>query len=124
MRPILNSLWISPLPVSDTVLEQSKKLAILENVVIVETDKITGISSTEILQSWDFEGSKQSFYEFLEKYSDIQDTSLDPLSAKKIIFEYALILRNEPKLPIELFPPDWPRYRADQVYKKIKKHIA
>lgn len=123
MRPILNSLWISPLKISAAILGQAKNLGLLENVAIVETNTILGISKTDILKSWDFEISKNLFYEFIDKYSTIKFEDLDSFTAKKIIFEYALILKREPKLPIELFPADWPRYRADQIYKKIKKQI-
>lgn len=124
MRPILNSLWISPLPVAKDVLKQADFLNLLENVAVVETDKIAGISDRQILRSWDFEGSKDSLYGFIKKYSETKYETLDSFSAKKIIFEYALILKCEPKLPIELFPSDWPKYRADQIYKKVKKQIA
>jgi phenylacetic acid degradation operon negative regulatory protein len=124
MRPVLNSLWISPLPVSDDVLSRAKKLEITSSVAVVETDQISGISKEEILCSWDFEGSRKMFYEFIDKYSATKFEGLDSFSAKKIIFEYALILKREPKLPIELFPADWPRYRADQIYKKVKKQIG
>lgn len=124
MRPILNSLWVSPLPVVEDVLKQAGELNLLKNIAIVETDKISGISDHQILDSWNFEGSKDSFYQFIQKYSDIKHDTLDSFSAKKIIFEYALILKDEPRLPIELFPSDWPRYRADQIYKKVKKRIG
>jgi phenylacetic acid degradation operon negative regulatory protein len=124
MRPILNSLWISPLVLSSVVLSKAKKLNLLENVAIVETNSILGISKEDILKSWDFKTSKSLFYEFIDKYSTIKFENLDSFTAKKIIFEYALILKREPKLPIELYPADWPRFRADQIYKKIKKQIS
>lgn len=123
MRPILNSLWISPLVLSSIVLSKAKNLNLLENVAIVETDSILGISKEDILKSWDFKTSKNLFYEFINKYSTIKFENLDSFTAKKIIFEYALILKREPKLPIELYPTDWPRFRADQIYKKVKKQI-
>ena len=54
----------------------------------------------------------------------LKNRDASSFEVKKIIFKYALILGNQPKVPIELFPKDWPEFRANLVYKKIRRLIT
>lgn len=124
-RMILTGLWISPLDLRDKLETYAKKLGIYDNIFICETDKIsTGVSQEELLALWGFEKSKAEIYAYIQEAEEFLKRK-DPNSfeIKKMIFKYALILENQPKLPIELFPKDWPQFRANVVYKKIRRKL-
>lgn len=125
MRPILNSAWISPCDLKSHILESAKALNILDKILYVETANIEGISKDEIVKSWDFEASKDQYEEFIKKAQDITNSKdSNKLAYKRLILEYAIIINNEPKLPIELFPSDWPKFRATLLYKKAKRLMS
>ncbi len=127
MRPVLGSLWISPLSVGGEVISCARKFGIYEKVIYIETDHVEGLSQSQILSAWDFDKYKQYYEGFIEKADQFLSSKQEVDSRmylKKLIFEYALILNNEPNLPIELFPNDWPKFRAQLMYKKIRRRLS
>jgi len=125
-KMILTGLWISPLDLRKELEDYAKKIGVHKNVFICETDKIsTGISQEELLALWGFEDSREEIYEFIKESEDfLKIRSRSSFETKKMIFKYALILNNQPKVPIELFPKDWPQFRANLVYKKIRRLLS
>jgi len=126
LKMILTGLWLTPMP-SKTYLEDiAKRLGIYQNVFICETSEIsTGITQEELLLIWDFEKSKNEIYHFLEEADIFLKTKhKTSFEIKKMIFKYALILENQPKVPIELFPKDWPQFRANLAYRKIRRLLT
>ena len=126
LKMILTGLWITPLDISKQIEIEAKKLGIFKNLIIVESEKIsTGISQDELQSLWNFEKSKNEIYSYInlaEKF--LKEGSKSSYEIKKMIFKYAMILNNQPKLPIELFPKDWPQFRANLIYKKIRRSLS
>lgn len=126
LRPVLNSLWITPLDKTEEILKSVRKLDVLQNVIMVESDQVIGITQEQIVSSWDFKKVKNLFLEFIEKSENLlsEKPIVSNFEIKQMIFEYALILNNEPALPIELLPRDWPKFRAHLQYKKLRRIIG
>ena len=100
-------------------------MGIFSNVLIFKTNEIiSGLSVNEFAKLWNFEKSKEEIYKYIE---DAEKYLVQPdkknFETKKMIFRYALILENQPKLPIELFPKDWPQFRASLIYKKVRRSL-
>jgi len=125
LKPVLNSLWITPLNLKDSILKYAIDNKIISNVAVVYTENISGLTNDSILSTWDFSRTRCDLEAFIEEGQIFIQNSQNSsrINCKLMIFRYALILNSEPKLPIELFPSDWPRYRADQIYKKIRNLI-
>ena len=122
MKPILNSLWVGAIDRKQVILTEISNLNIQDKVLFVETEMPLGISKNDILKGWDFEISRSYYEEFITKCNlYFSNPSKDNYKTKKFIFEYALILNTEPNLPIELLPDNWPKFRAQLQYKKIKR---
>jgi phenylacetic acid degradation operon negative regulatory protein len=126
LRPILNSLWITPLDKTEEILKSIRKWDVLQNVIMIESDQVIGIDQEKIASSWDFEKVKNLFLEFIEKSENLlsKRSMVSNFEIKKMIFEYALILNGEPAFPIELLPRDWPKFRAHLQYKKLRRIIS
>jgi phenylacetic acid degradation operon negative regulatory protein len=125
LQPTLNSLWLTPLPLTDKILAKTHEFGLDGKVFIMESDNVHGLSQDQLTSAWDFDGARKLYYDFInknEKY--LTSANISKLEAKRIILDYAIVLNNEPKLPIELFPADWPKYRADQIYKKIRRIVS
>ncbi len=126
VRMIMSGLWITPLDIKKDIIEEAKKANIYECLIIVESDSISsGLSKESFQKLWNFDSSKREIYNFIdsaERY--IKDKDKTSYDTKKIIFQYASILSNQPQLPIELFPADWPQFRANLTYKKIRRLLT
>ncbi|MFH1855528.1 MAG: hypothetical protein ABH810_03955 [bacterium] len=125
-KMVFNGLWISPLDISSGLTIFSKKSGIFKKILIIESNEIsTGITKEELQTLWNFDSSKQDIYQFINKAEIfLKQRIRDSFEVKKIIFEYALILKSQPKLPIELFPSDWPQFRAGISYRKVKRLLT
>jgi len=125
LRPYLNSYWITPIDVKDKIMEKAGELDIKSDVLILETENILGKNNDDLLSAWDFEKSRSFFEEFsIESERLLSDTTRSPYDIKIMIFKYALILNSQPQLPIELMPKDWPQFRANLQYKKVRRLLS
>ena len=126
LKMILTGLWITPLNIADILEAEARKIGISKNIVIIESEKIiTGITQQELKALWNFESSKEEIYKFIRQADEfLNQQNISSYEIKKMIFRYAMILNNQPKLPIELFPSDWPQFRANLIYKKIKRLLT
>jgi len=126
LRPVIGRLWVTPLDKTEKILNYARKLGVLDNIIVVESDKIIGLTQEKIASSWGFEKARTLFLEFIEKSENFlnKKSAVSSFEVKKMIFEYALILNSEPAFPIELLPQDWPKFRAHLQYKKLKRIIS
>ncbi len=125
LKPVLNSLWVTPVPVRDKILHYIAKNNLNEMVMFVESDNVIGLSSQKMLSVWNFDRFRVFYNDFMKKADEILNSpKRDRFELKKLIFEYATILNCEPNLPIELMPKDWPRFRANLYYKRVKRAIS
>jgi len=124
LRPALRSLWVTPLDLKDRLIETVEQLEIQEQTVIVEAEEGTGISTAALVKAWDFNKCRSLYEDFITQSDQLihdREQRESPNEIKKLIFQYALILNNEPRLPIELLPKDWPKFRAQLQYKKLRR---
>jgi len=125
LKPILNSLWITPLDVKEQVSKYVQKNHLTNRVLLTETEILEGMDTLEILKAWNFDKFRVLYEEFMKKVDLILSSKdSENFEKKKLIFEYASILNCEPQLPIELLPRDWPRFRAGLYYKRLRRTIS
>ena len=125
LRPILNSAWITPLDLSAKIINYAKELKIENNLIYIEAAKIAGFNQEDLLNAWDFDEYKQKYESFItDSQNLINSKQQSRFEFKKMIFKYAILLNNQPKLPTELLPKDWPYLRAQMQYKRIKRLIG
>ena len=125
LRPYLNSYWITPLDLSREIIDKARQLGVEKEVIIIVSDTIIGKDDIDLIRNWDFDKSRALLEEFAVK-SEALISSRDrtPYDIKLMIFNYALILNSQPRLPIELMPKDWPEFRANLQYKKVRRLLS
>lgn len=126
LKMILTGLWITPLDLKDQLEQKAKDLGIFSNFMLIESSDIsTGISQEQLRNLWPFDKSRQEIYDFINDSTNyLAQKQKISFETKKLIFKYAMILENQPKLPIELFPSDWPQFRAQLVYRKVRRLLS
>ena len=124
-RPILNSVWVTPLDESEKILSYARSIGVEKNIIHLVASSIAGLNQQDILNAWDFETYKKEYEEFIAQSNEVLTSKqIERFDLKKLIFQYAILLNNEPKLPIELMPNDWLSLRAQMQYKKIRRLIS
>ncbi|MDH4358555.1 MAG: hypothetical protein OEV37_01225 [Candidatus Berkelbacteria bacterium] len=119
LKPYLNSLWVSPKDCKSNISKIAERLGVKNYLILIcEQTEL----NQELIKIWDFEKFRKMYEEFIDESENVI-TLKDKLEAKKMILNYAFILNSEPNLPIELMPNDWPRFRANMQYKKLRRII-
>lgn len=123
-RAIIKGLWFSPMPILNKVSEAVKKNGIDGMVITGESGEMFGIEEEMVSRAWEFDHHRDQLENFIKLAQNALDTkNLNRLEIKELIFFFAIILNNEPIVPIELLPKDWPKYRAVLLYKRLKNLI-
>lgn len=125
LRPVLGSAWITPLNLKNEIIKITSDLKIGNSYIMLETENVYGTDREALLSAWDFNKYRLYFEAFITRSTELlnKKSEVGLLELKKLVFEYALILNGEPRLPIELMPKDWPEFRAGLIYKKIRRLI-
>ena len=127
MRAFFNSLWVSPLDIKSKIAKYVKANFLEKNVVTFEVTQNGTFSNTENLRSaWDLNPIREKYLNFIEKSNEILKSPerSDKYLLKLHIFEFATIVQEDPNLPIEFLPRDWPFYRAKQMYKRLRSAVV
>lgn len=125
LKQFLNTFWITPIDLVSQINQIATKLEISDSIFISETEKIFNKTNEDLLKSWDFDKYRAVYNAFIVEADEIiKSTGPNKYLLKKMIFKYAMILNNQPRLPIELMPKDWPQFRAHLQYKKIKRLLT
>lgn len=123
-RAVIKGLWFSPLQ-SRSFFDKVVKTNNLESMSLyLEIEKAEGVTAEMISSAWEFDKHRKNYEEFIARSEQfIKQGNKNALAIKELIFSYAVIVNSEPRLPIELLPGDWPKYRAKLMYKRLKNLI-
>jgi len=124
LKPVFNSFWISPFNMCPQIIDYAKHNKIENSVACLITDRIYGITKDDILKNWDFEKFRKRYEDFIAESENILNKKNENIVYKKQILKFALLISEEPKVPLELLPKDWPRFRANLYYKKLRNRLS
>lgn len=122
-----SSVWISPQDVKQKIDLISQKLKLGNQLKYFEVDGTPGLNQQIISKSWDLAGTSDELDNFIRE----AERSLkvmgkgngDRFNAKKLIFNYALIMKKDPKLPLEFVEKNETRKKALDIYQKLRAFI-
>ena len=120
--PLQNGLWLTPAAVDvDRLLEG------LDVVGHVKAFRATMISPTEIGQviadAWDLDALAARYRAFLDRWDrpDPAPGARDDLARRLLLLtEWLMLVREDPRLPVEHLPADWPAVRAEAVALRLR----
>ncbi len=126
---LFGAIWVAPSQpnLARQVMTYAKSLKVSNNVQVIE-----GVSQKESDQDivaavWDLGKIANRYRAFIkkakEKIKTIKGDAEPKYETKKLIFELAMIMYDDPNLPTTALPHDWPRDEALEVYKEIRKKI-
>ncbi len=122
---LFNNLWLTPFDKTKELTELVKKMKIEERAAWFEVSPTKLIAKKLIQEAWNLKKLETDYRRFIQQVKKALPkltTAPDKrFRIKKLIFSYALILAEDPNLPPEYLPANWPRAQAHQLYRKIRE---
>jgi phenylacetic acid degradation operon negative regulatory protein len=139
--PLYDALWVSPLDLppgaSQTFANISSGTIAVFRARRVE---VGGTASRDPLDAWDLASVNQQYQAFIDRWDPIlprvrsgRIAGTEALHARTEVMDtYRHFLALDPRLPMRLMPPDWPRQQARRVFTSIydglmetaREHVA
>ncbi len=122
------SVWISPNNIRGDIEKIIKKYKLDGEIKFFDVGRNPNLDKTIIEKSWNLEELYDDYKQYILRAARIlNNIDKDPnqvFTAKKLIFEYALILRKDPILPWEYREQDELRKKAHDIYLKLRSFIV
>lgn len=122
------SVWISPTDIRQDIEDLKLKLKLENAIKFFEVSSTPSLNQQIIDKAWNLPDINLSLEHFIldaeRALKNMGRGNGDRYNSKKLIFEYATILKKDPKLPLEFVEKDELRKRAREVYLKLRKHIV
>lgn len=135
-----NSIWISPYNIISNVVSKADKMGISQYVDIFEGEYFPEYDEKGLLErAWQLEDLREDYENYIREYSDklnklkkrIEDNDIEgsKVFAERFLSmaEYIDVSLDDPMLPVEILPDNWPGYRAREIqrdYQKLLKPYA
>lgn len=127
--PIQKSVWVSPYPAFKEIEAFIKANDLNNEIVVLESQKI-GLDIEELLnKAWGLNEFKKLYLSYYKSLIQIK-TQIKATGIKSVEKEFKNIHRkvldlyfNDPRLPSELLPKDWPRFKTMELLKDITKRF-
>lgn len=121
-----SGVWIAPRAVDvEAVLEG---LDVARHVKAFRARTLLPTDVDEMIaDAWDLDGLAARYREFLVRWDvpEPMPNAADALSRQLLMLtEWLLLVRDDPRLPVEHLPSDWPAVRAEQVTMRLRAAFA
>lgn len=117
-----HGLWISP-----NVVDPDELFADLGLIDDVKAFSSRPLASTDvdamIAAAWDLERLAAEYRRFLSRWDvpEPQSSAPDDLARQLLLLsEWLLLVREDPRLPVQHLPTDWPGHRAQEVARTLR----
>ena len=129
--PLYPGVWISPHRHLDEAAKVLDDLG-LDNVTLLESTVASFGARGNFLAAWDLDSLRRSYLDFLRRYRPVAARlhagKLAPAAAlvarTRLMDEWRRFPREDPELPDELLPPDWPRRDARELFHDLFRELG
>jgi phenylacetic acid degradation operon negative regulatory protein len=113
---IQDGVWISPEEVDTDVL--LRDLDIHENICVFRSTLEAGVDpAVMVRRAWDLSLIGQRYRSFIKRWEAFDGSGLDPVAGHlAMLADWLFAVREDPRLPIEYLPHDWPAVRAQELF--------
>ena len=122
------SVWISSIDIKTDIDKITKNLNLGSSIKFFEVTSTPSLNRQIINKAWNLPEINLSLERFIKEseraLKGMGKGNGDRYNAKKLIFEYATILKKDPKLPLEFVEQDELRKSARETYLKLRKRIV
>lgn len=120
-----SGLWISPADLDIT--ELLVDLGVVDNVKAFRSSMLSPTDVDEMIaDAWDLDAIAARYRAFLDRWdvpNPVPDAPDDLARQLLLTTEWLLAVRDDPRLPVEHLPADWPAVRAERVVLRLRKQF-
>lgn len=121
------SVWISTNDIKDKIAKISERLSLGSSLRYFEVTSTPLVNQQIINKAWNLPEINMALDKFVKEANHALKSmgkgNGDRFKAKKLIFEYATIIKKDPKLPLEFVQKDEVRNDALEIYTKLRKFV-
>ncbi len=125
MGILQSSVWISPQDIKTEIEHLEKKYKLLHQLKFFEVSSTAHLDQQIIEKSWNGTAINEALEKFIKEANwalkAMGKANGDRFNAKKLIFDYALILKKGPVLPLEFIEQNEMRRQAHESYLKLRR---
>lgn len=122
---LFQNIWINPKEKIKEIDTLVKKLNIQDKTALFEAAPTDQTIKKLISTAWKIEKIEKNYRDFTQRAKKelpkLAKAGDKKFRVKRLIFDYALALSQDPGLPKEYLPASWPRSEAQEHYKKIRE---
>lgn len=121
--PLRSGLWVSP--GTTDISQVLSELDLLDHASVFRGEAAMWSDPARIArEAWDLRALARSYQGFLDRWSGGAFGELDALSRRtRMTAEWLLLIRQDPRLPPALLPPEWPGVRAQQMFRSLQAEL-
>ena len=118
-----DGLWIAPS--AEGVADKLAKLDLLDYVKIFRAESLTPADPRLLVsEAWDLSGLARAYRSFLDRWAQGTRDALDPLTGRMLLeAEWLLLIRDDPRLPLNLLPDGWPGIAAEEAFSSLRQKV-
>lgn len=122
--PLRSGLWVSP--GTADVSRVLSELDLLDHVTVFRGEAALGSDPAKIArEAWDLRALAAGYRGFLDRWSGGAFSEWDALSQRtRMTAEWLLLIRQDPRLPPALLPPEWPGVRAQEMFRTLQAELT
>jgi len=116
------SVYITPFDIGEELAEFLEENGLEEYAIVFEMEKLSGESEKELANAvWKLDNLSCRYLDFINKWQGFLEKPNSEFLKKfdECREEYFSILIDDPGLPPELLPDDWPFYQANKIFKVL-----
>lgn len=122
---VQGGLWAAPHDVDVVALLDD--LDVLEHVTAFRGEPLAPTETARMVaEAFDLESLAARYAEFVERWAPTaaSDDLEDPLTARVVLSaDWGIVLRGDPRLPLELLPEPWPALAARDLQRALDKRL-
>lgn len=120
--PLRDGLWLAPGRVD--VVDVIRGLAVVDDVTAFVGQAVAPTCVEDVIaDAWDLEEIARGYHAFLRRWDrddPLPDAPDDLARSLWLVTEWRLLLGDDPRLPLEHLPGDWPAVRAKKVFDRLR----
>lgn len=121
LGPWHRSFWLTPHPVIEKLKELVSQKEEEKYIQAFEADYVFGDREVLIEKVWEKSNLDKKYRELFRRWHDVLSSDQEKLlKFKKIVFDYVLLLREDPGLPKELIGENWIGFEGWNIFKEIR----
>lgn len=123
-----SSIWLSPWNKKEEIKRIAKRHGLSDQIIQLETANGDSYQSVVLIQqSWDWKAIEKAYLDFIDsaekELSKLKSAGQKQrFKAKKLVFQYAEVVKKDPVLPIEIAPNTIIFRKAREIYIKIRPY--